>query len=387
MKRRLAIIISHPIQYYAPLFRLIAQETKIELMVFYTWGEASMGFKYDPDFGKAIEWDIPLLEGYNHTFVTNTSSDPGSHQFKGIINPSLNHEIEAWNPGAIWVWGWAFDSHLKVMRHFKGKVPVWFRGDSTLIDEPKGFSLKKMARRMFLTWVYRHVDKAFYVGTHNKTYFKKHGLKENQLVYAPHAVDNERFSDETGEKAIRALGWKKDLGFNETDIVVLFAGKLELKKNPRFIFELSKAIDTAGVKFLIVGNGILESELKAQTKNDSSFVFLDFQNQSQMPLLYRVADFFILPSLGPGETWGLSINEALVSGTKVLASEFCGGAIDLINDENGLRFNPKTELNKTRNYILENHDLLKEPLEQKTSLISNHSYQEIINAINIEIEA
>jgi glycosyltransferase involved in cell wall biosynthesis len=356
-------------------------------MVFYTWGEASMGFKYDPDFGKAIEWDIPLLEGYNHTFVTNTSSDPGSHQFKGIINPSLNHEIEAWNPGAIWVWGWAFDSHLKVMRHFKGKVPVWFRGDSTLIDEPKGFSLKKMARRMFLTWVYRHVDKAFYVGTHNKTYFKKHGLKENQLVYAPHAVDNERFSDETGEKAIRALGWKKDLGFNETDIVVLFAGKLELKKNPRFIFELSKAIDTAGVKFLIVGNGILESELKAQTKNDSSFVFLDFQNQSQMPLLYRVADFFILPSLGPGETWGLSINEALVSGTKVLASEFCGGAIDLINDENGLRFNPKTELNKTRNYILENHDLLKEPLEQKTSLISNHSYQEIINAINIEIEA
>ena len=384
---RIAIISTHPIQYNAPLFELISKDQEIELMVFYTWGEASMISKYDPDFGKVIEWDIPLLEGYHYTFVTNTSSDPGSHKFKGIINPTLHHEIEAWQPDAIWVWGWSFDSHLKAMRHFKGKVPVWFRGDSTLLDEPKGFSLKKMARRFFLTWVYRHVDKAFYVGTHNKAYFKKHGLKENQLVYAPHAVDNDRFSDETGEKAIRALAWKKDLGFKEADRIILFAGKLEPKKNPSFMLELAKVIDTAAVKFLIVGNGILESELKAQTINDSRYVFLDFQNQSQMPILYRVADLFILPSLGPGETWGLAINEALASETKVLASEYCGGAIDLINNHNGLLFNPKTELNKARNYIMENHDLLKAPMNQKASLINDHSYQEIINALNSEIKA
>jgi glycosyltransferase involved in cell wall biosynthesis len=154
-----------------------------------------------------------------------------------------------------------------------------------------------------------------------------------------------------------------------------------------FILELSKQISSPSIKFLMVGNGILEGQLKSKTRNDPRFVFLDFQNQSQMPILYRVADLFILPSLGPGETWGLAINEALASGTKVLASEFCGGAIDLINDHNGLLFNPKTELNKTRNYILENHDLLKEPMEQKTSLISDHSYQEIINALNSEIAA
>ncbi len=385
--KRIAILSSHPIQYNAPLFALLAEEPEIELMVFYTWGEQSMGAKFDPDFGKKIEWDIPLLEGYSYTFIQNISKDPGSHHFKGIINPSLNQEIERWGADVVWVWGWSFDSHLKAMRYFKGKISVWFRGDSTLIDESKGFSFKKLARRIFLIWVYKHVDKAFYVGTHNKAYFKKHGLKENQLVYAPHAVDNKRFEDETEEKAIRALAWKKDLGFKETDIILLFAGKLEPKKNPRFMLELAKVIDTAGVKFLIVGNGILESELKAQTKNDSRYVFLDFQNQSQMPILYRVADFFVLPSLGPGETWGLAMNEALASGTKVLASEYCGGAIDLINDHNGLLFNPKTELNKARNYIMENHDLLKAPMNQKASLINDHSYQEIIYALNSEIKA
>ena len=387
MKRRLAIITSHPIQYNAPLFELIAKEPNIELMVFYTWGESCLGEKYDPDFGKVIEWDIPLLEVYNYTFVKNTSSDSGSHHFKGIINPSLNQEIEAWNPDAIWIWGWSFDSHLKAMRHFKGKVPVWFRGDSTLLDETKGFSLKKIARRIFLKWVYRHVEKAFYVGTHNKAYFKKYGLKESQLVYAPHAIDNNRFSDETGEKTMRALEWRKELGYSESDLVILFAGKFEKKKNPNFCLELSKKISLPNIKFLMVGNGILESNLKSETKDDSRFVFLDFQNQSQMPILYRVADLFILPSLGPGETWGLSINEALATGTKVLASEYCGGAIDLINDHNGLVFNPKTELNQARNYIMKNHNLLKDPMKQKASLISDQTYQEIINALHTEMTA
>ena len=386
MKSRLAIITSHPIQYNAPLFALLAQETDIELMVFYTWGESCLGEKYDPDFGKVIEWDIPLLDGYNYTFVNNTSSDPGSHHFKGIINPSLNQEIEAWQPDSIWIWGWAFDSHLKVMRHFKGKVPVWFRGDSTLLDEPKGFSLRTIARRIFLTWVYRHVDKSFYVGTHNKAYFKKHGLKESQLVYAPHAVDNDRFSDESGEKTNHAWEWRKELGYSESDLVILFAGKFEPKKNPKFILELSKQISSPNVKFLMVGNGILEGKLKSDTRNDSRFLFIDFQNQSQMPILYRVADFFVLPSLGPGETWGLAINEALATGTKVLASEYCGGAIDLINDHNGLVFNPKTELNKAQNN-LEQHSFINQTTKQKTSLISGHSYEEIIKVLKIEIKS
>jgi glycosyltransferase involved in cell wall biosynthesis len=384
MKRRLAIITSHPIQYNAPLFALLAKEPNIELMVFYTWGEYCLGEKYDPDFGKVIEWDIPLLEGYNYTFVNNTSSDQGTHHFKGIINPTLNHEIEAWKPDAIWVWGWAFDSHLKVLRHFKGKVHVWFRGDSTLLNEPKGFSLKKMARRMFLTWVYRHVDKAFYVGIHNKAYFKKHGLKESQLVYAPHAVDNKRFEDESGEKTMRALEWRKELGFSDSDFVLLFAGKFEPKKNPNFMLELSKQISSPSFNFLLVGNGILEAELKSDARNDSRFVFLDFQNQSVMPTLYRVADLFILPSLGPGETWGLAINEALASGTKVLASEFCGGAIDVINNYNGLLFNPNTESKEVIDYIQNNREEIT-PIIQTNSLLIGHTYREIIKMVKNEI--
>ena len=330
---KIAIISSHPIQYNAPLFALMNKEPEIDLKVFYTWGEAALGPKYDPDFGKEIEWDIPLLDGYNYTFLKNTAKEPGSHHFNGIINPTLNKEIEAGSPDVVWVWGWSFDSHLKALRYFKGKLPVWFRGDSTLLDEPKGFSIRKTARRVFLKWVYKHIDKAFYVGTHNKAYFNVHGLKENQLVYAPHAIDNDRFADPTGKFEEEAKLWRNKLGIDEKSKVLLFVGKFEAKKNPFFFKELIEKSENEGIVGIMVGNGSLELNLK---KNASkNLFFLPFQNQSKMPVVYRLADALILPSKGPSETWGLALNESLASGTPIIASDKCGGAIDLLNASNG----------------------------------------------------
>ncbi len=378
--KKLAIISSHPIQYYAPLFALLAKEPEIDLMVFYTWGKSSLNAKFDPDFGKVITWDIPLLDGYNYSFVINTSKDPGSHHFKGIINPTLNQEIEVWGADLVWIWGWAFDSHLKALRYFKGKKEVWFRGDSTLLDDPNGFSIKKLARRIFLIWVYRYVDKVFYVGTHNKVYYKKHRLKETQLIYAPHAIDNHRFSDPNGEMTKKAFEWRKKLGFHDDDLVLLFAGKFESKKNPHFLVELSKKINSGSIKFLFVGNGHLEEDLKRNTKYDTRFVFIDFQNQSQMPILYRMANFFILPSLGPNETWGLAINEALASGTKAIASSFCGCAVDLIKENNGILFNPKSDLIKVYNYINQKENNITS-LERRDSLLVGHCYDNIIESV------
>ena len=371
---KLAIITSHPIQYNAPLFAFLAKEKNMDLKVFYTWGEDVLESKFDPDFGKIINWDIPLLEGYSYQFTINISKEPGSHHYFGIINPNLISEILEWKPDAIWVWGWAFDSHLKVMRHFSGKIPVWFRGDSTLLDEKKGFSVRKILRRIFLKWVYSHIDKAFYVGTHNKEYFRKHGLSENQLIYAPHAIDNERFFDFNGEKKKLAAIWKDSLGIKTEEFVLLFAGKLEPRKNPLFLIDLMKNIDS-NWHLLIVGNGPLEKDLKMKFKLNRRVHFIDFQNQSHMPIVYRLADYLILPSIS--ETWGLAINEALASGTKVIASVNCGGAIDLINKNNGhIIYNLRNSLEFFKTIEVVNSNLNKE------SMLLGHSYQDILDALN-----
>lgn len=390
MMKHLAIITTHPIQYNAPLFKLLAKSAEIDLKVFYTWAKGS-GEKHDPGFGKKIEWDIPLLDGYKYMFVTNTSKEPGSHHFWGIQNPSLIDEIKNYRPNAILVYGWSFQSHLKVMRYFKGKIPVWFRGDSTLLDydyktikevfgskstvgSPPSTVKKAMVsylkfrlRKIFLTWVYKHVDKAFYVGTNNKNYFLAHGLKEEQLVWLPHAVDNEFFQKE--EVEVEAKKWRAALGIKEDDFVVLFAGKFEPKKNPellvRAIIEMNEKVHSPrstvhnlvspkksktlpqlhnvvsvpppllgevgrGLHLILVGSGILESKLKAMAHGKNYIHFLPFQNQTRMPMVYRLGDVFCLPSQGPGETWGLAVNEALACGRPVICSDKVGCAIDLV---------------------------------------------------------
>lgn len=351
--KKLAIIITHPIQYYSPLFKLLSERNKIQIKVFYTW-EQSQKKVYDEKFGKEIKWDIPLLDGYDYTFVKNTSKNPNSGSFKGVINPTLNSEIKNWKADAILVFGWNHDSHFMAMRYFKGKIPVYFRGDSTLIDEIPGF--KTILRRFWLKFVYRFTDFAFYVGKNNKQYFLKHGLKETQLIFAPHAIDNDRFYDKDEKYSKKANHWKKDLGISQNSLVFLFVGKFEPKKNPFLLIEAAKQFPQH--KFLFVGNGELEDEMKQ--KAGQNVVFLPFQNQTLMPIVYRLGDVFILPSQGPGETWGLAVNEAMACNKAILVSDKVGCAVDLVqNNENGFIF-------KSNNI----DDLVKKITLYKNNLIS-----------------
>lgn len=338
--KKLAIVSSHPIQYNAPLFQLLNSRGKLLIHVFYTYSQSGERAVFDPGFKKVIEWDIPLTEGYQYSFVQNDSRTPGTHHFRGIRNPELNQAIRNWEPDALLVYGWAFTSHLSCLREFHGKIPVLFRGDSTILDEVGGF--KAMLRKLFLRWVYRHVDFAFFVGAANRAYFIDNGLRPEQLVYAPHAIDNSRFQKSIQDNLQEVSKWRRELGFMDDDLVVMYAGKLEPKKDPMFMTWLALQVKDPRVKFLIVGNGQLETRLKRKTEKDDRFVFLGFQNQRRMPLVYSLADIFILPSRGPGETWGLAINEAMACGLPIIASDKCGSSYDLVNEANGIVFSHDT---------------------------------------------
>lgn len=362
--KRLAIVITHPIQYYAPWFKMLSERGKIAVKVFYTWSQTAEKVQ-DSGFGKEIKWDIPLLEGYEYEFVENTSKNPTDQSFWGIQNPELIAKIGAWQANAILLFGWNFQSHLAVMRYFKGKIPVLFRGDSTLLDETKG--IKTLLRRVWLTWVYHHVDFAFYVGTNNKNYYLKHGLKEEQLVFAPHSVDNERFSSEKNPNAeIDRVQWRSDLGLREENFTVLFAGKFEEKKNPQILIAAAKELPE--VTFILVGNGHLEKELKKQARNLKNVLFLPFQNQSRMPVVYRLGDVFVLPSRGPGETWGLAVNEAMASGRAVIVSHKAGCAADLVeHGKNGFVFSHQNLAEFCEQIrILEKNRMKREKMGQKS---------------------
>lgn len=324
---RLAIVCTHPIQYYAPVFRALAASGRLQLKVFYTWSQAAGDSVFDSGFGTAVKWDIPLLEGYAHQFVPNVAKRPGPDHFGGLDTPTLAAEIEVWKPDAVLVYTWNSRSHLQALRHFKGRLPVLFRGDSTLIDPRPWW--RALLRRVALTWVYSHVDVAIAVGSNNRDYFAWCGLPPQRIALAPHSVDTARFAADSDRHEALAARWREVMSIPPEATVILFAGKLQPKKNPFLLLDAFGALND-GSHLVFVGNGGLESELRERARARVNVHFMPFQNQSAMPAVYCLGDVFVLPSQGPEETWGLALNEAMASGRPVIASTRVGGARDLI---------------------------------------------------------
>jgi glycosyltransferase involved in cell wall biosynthesis len=322
---RLAIVSTHPIQYYAPIFQALTLSASLQTRVFYTWSQTAAAGVPDRDFGQVINWDIPLLEGYESQFVPNIARQPGTHHFGGIHNPQLNSAIEHWGADALLIFGWNSRTNLRALRHFKGKIPVFFRGDSTLLN--RSTALRTLARRALLRWIYKHVDVAIAVGANNRDYYRWCGIPDDRIAFAPHAIDTARFGDSGGLHRAKALQWRQELGIAPSARVALYAGKLMPVKNPLLLLEAFIASGSSG-HLVYVGNGALESELRRRSAGRQDVHFLPFQNQLAMPAVYRLGDLFVLPSLS--ETWGLSLNEAMACGRALIASSQVGGARDLV---------------------------------------------------------
>ena len=261
------------------------------------------------------------------------------------------------------------------MRFYKGKIPVLFRGDSTLMDEKPG--IKKIIRRVLLKFVYNYIDMALYAGVANKAYFKAHGIMEKELLFMPHAIDNKRFADNL-EKKNQVIIFRKQLGIPDNALVFLFAGKLESKKQPDFLAKAFLALNNPDIFLIIAGSGALDNSLKREYGAQQNIKFVGFQNQQQMPLLYSSCDVFVLPSQGPGETWGLSINEAMAAGKAIIASNACGATYDLVeNNKNGFIFEKKNknDLQKCLQYFVDDKNAAIKMGEYSLNKIQGYSYE------------
>jgi glycosyltransferase involved in cell wall biosynthesis len=325
--KKLAIISTHPIQYNAPLFEKINDLSEFETKVFYTWPEGCGEFE-DPSFKKVIKWDIDLTKGYKYEIIKN-SNKVTNKTFWNIDNPELLESLKKYKPSHVLIYGWNFRSHFRIIRKFSNKALLGFRGDSTILDFESRF--KSLLKKVILKTLFRNIDHFLISGKANQAYCMQYGAKKNQLIDMPHAIDNNRYSTDYVDKTINEL--QARIGITEKDMVILFVGKFERKKNPEILLdafeELIRDSNYSKTHLLFVGNGQLEDQLKERSKNDKNIHFLPFQNQKIMPCIYRLGSVFCLPSSGPGETWGLAANEAIACGLPVVISDKCGSHVDL----------------------------------------------------------
>lgn len=381
--KKVAIITSHPIQYHAPWFRLLASESDFELKVFYLW-DFGVTKQVDVGFQQAIEWDIPLLLGYDYEFVPNVSSNPGTYHFWGLHNPSLVERVRAYDPDAVLVVGYNYISNYYFLwRWNRQHSPLLFRGDSHRLVPCKGF--REWARRKLISLVFQRFSAFLYVGKANYHYFRYHNVSSQKLFFAPHAVDNERFFAQADRAAGEALIWKQELEIPPNHSVVLFAGKFEPKKRPLDLLEAFVQANISQATLLFVGAGPLEKEMQLRAGHHSYIRVAPFQNQTLMPRTYAAADLVVLPSYGSEETWGLAINEAMCMSRPVIASTHVGCAQDLIHPyKNGLIFpaGDVSALSASLREAFSDRERLRAWGEESCRIVKSFSYAQATQGLN-----
>lgn len=342
--KRLAIVVSHPTQYYSPWFRQVARDGSVAIRVFYLW-DSGIRPTRDRGFGETFTWDTDLLSGYDHEFVPNASADPGTHHFRGLSNPSLPSRVRAWKADCILLFGYRYLSHLRLIAWARARgIPLLFRGDSHRI----GRGRPGLASRLALGLLYAQFDAFLCVGEANRDYFRAFGVAQERLFFAPHSVDAAHF-DPTGDACEQARRLKESLGLADRR-VVLFAGKFVEAKQPLALLEAFIALSRPGWSILFVGDGAERPALERRASSAGAPVrLLGFANQGEMPSRYLLADLFVLPSKGLYETWGLSVNEAMLMGVPCLVSTRVGCQRDLVIEGNtGWVFDPSEAGSLTR---------------------------------------
>jgi len=330
---RLAYLVSHPIQYQAPLLRRIAADPGIALTVFFC-SDRSVGHFHDPGFGRTIAWDVALLDGYQHEFLPAL----GGRQridFWRPFNYGFAARLRKGGFDALWVHGYARWSHWVAMLQARRLgLRVLLRDDATAIAIPRG-PLKRLAKRVFFAGLRRVVDGFLTVGSRNRDYYHAHGVPAARIFAMPYAVDNERFRRQADAARASRETLRRALGLATDRPVILFAAKLMVDKRTADLLDAHARLmgmpEARRPYLLIAGDGAERAALerRAGARAGDSVRFLGFKGQAELPALFDLADLFVLPAVY--ERWGLVVNEAMNAGCAVVVSDQVGCAPDLVH--------------------------------------------------------
>jgi len=341
-KRRLAYLVSHPIQYQAPLLRLINAEPDIDLTVFFC-SDLSVREYRDEGFGQALQWDVPLLDGYRHEFLP-AFGGTDRLLFWRPLNRGLARRLGAGNFDALWIHGWGYWSHLQAVSSARRRgIKVLMRGESGQHLRTPGWARQQL-KRVLMRHLVANVDAFLTIGEHNRKFYLHHGAEPARLFPVPYCVDNAFFQEKAANAAPGREPLRTALGLEPGRPVILYASKMIGRKRPRDLLEAYARLSPDGRRephpyMLFVGDGGMRPELEARAAQLgwNSIRFLGFKNQTELPAYYDLCDVFVLPS--EQEPWGLVINEVMNAARAVIVSDEVGCAPDLVkSDINGQVF-------------------------------------------------
>jgi glycosyltransferase involved in cell wall biosynthesis len=388
---RLAYLVSHPIQYQAPLLRRISQEPDIDLTVLFC-SDVSVRPFHNEGFGRVLQWDVPLLEGYRHRFLPAWGPRDQVSGWRPLAH-GLGRVLGEGRFEALWVHSYARLTNLSAMLAARRRgIAVLLREEMSGISAERS-AARRAAKRMAMAGLDRLVAAYLAIGSANADYYRAHGIAAARIFPMPYAVDNARFRHAAAEARPRRATLLADLGIPADRPVAVTAARLVEAKAQADLIEAwrlwTQRIPMERRPYLVlVGDGPLRARLERAAEGLETVRFAGFRNQTELPGFYASAALFVLPSRR--EPWGLVINEAMNAGCAILASDRVGAARDLVRDGvNGLVFPAGSvrALAEALERLFADPQRLAEMGRQSLSIIEGWSFEEDVSGLRAALAA
>jgi glycosyltransferase involved in cell wall biosynthesis len=330
---RIAVLNSHPIQYFAPLYAYLNAAPDLEVTALYLSDVTIRGGK-DTGFARDVKWDVDLLDGYGSVFLSEAARkrDPGG--FWSLVAPQVWTELRSGRYDVLWLHGHNYAANLIALAAAKSiRLPVMMRGETHLGLPCSG--VKSVLRRPLMGTLYRACDRLLAIGSANFAFYQAMGVADHKIFLVPYSVDNDRFVASANLTSKQREEVRKRYGIPVDRLSVLYAAKLTQRKRPGDLLKATRQLLVAGDRpftLVMAGSGDHEQELRTFCAAHSldNVVFTGFINQSELPALYGSSDIFVLPS--EHEAWGLAVNEAMCASLPVIVSREVGCVADLVRD-------------------------------------------------------
>jgi glycosyltransferase involved in cell wall biosynthesis len=330
---RIAVLNSHPIQYFAPLYAYLNRTPDLEVTALYLSNVSIRGGR-DSGFGQGIKWDLDLLHGYRSVFLGDAAGTREPGGFWSLVAPQVWNELRTGRYDVLWLHGHNYAANLIALAAAKSAgLPVMMRGE-THLGLPSG-RIKSVLRRPVMSMLYRLCDRVLAIGSANAAFYRAMGVPKDKIFLVPYSVDNERFMRAATLDSGQRLESRERFKLPADQPVVLYAAKFTVRKRPGDLLEAVRRLKSktdGPFTMLMVGSGELEHQLRAFCAEHAldNVVFTGFVNQTEVPALYGASDVFVLPS--EHEPWGLAVNEAMCAGLPIVVSREVGCVADLVQD-------------------------------------------------------
>lgn len=328
MTRRLVIITEIISPYRIPLFNALAQRCEVDLHVIFL-AETDPSLRQWHVYKDEIKFSYQILDSYRRRIG----------RFNLLLNRGCSRALSNAMPNLVLCGGYNYVAAWEALfwaRHHG--VPFFLWSESNLQDIRQGLPLVEFLKAEFISRCSGFVVP----GRSAKHYLRWHGVRDQAIVTAPNAVDNEFFSELCASIRENAAAYRAKLSLPER--YFLFLGRLVPEKG---VFDLLSAYakleeslrQQVGLVFAGDGESRQELQNRAFSFSPRTVAFVGFVQREQVAAHAALAEMLVLPTYS--DPWGLVVNEAMACALPVIVTNAAGCAADLVTDNwNGRLVHP-----------------------------------------------